>query len=118
MGIKNIGFVEDLPNRWTSDLHILGTTADLPRLIETYRITHIFISLPLNRYHEARHVFDILSRTVVEVRLVSDIPSLAGLSLTTTNLDGLPIIGLPKARISGSISSSSGRWISPCRCWP
>jgi Undecaprenyl-phosphate glucose phosphotransferase len=94
MGIKNIGFVEDHPNRWTSDLHVLGTTADLPTLIERYNISHVFISLPLNRYHEARHVFDILSRTVVEVRLVSDIPSLAGLSLTTTNLDGLPIIGL------------------------
>src|SRR5262249_14291615 len=29
-----------------------------------------------------------------EVRLVTDVPSLAGLSLTTTNLDGLPVIGL------------------------
>ena len=25
MGIKNIGFVEDQPSRWTSDLDILGT---------------------------------------------------------------------------------------------
>jgi Undecaprenyl-phosphate glucose phosphotransferase len=94
MGIKNIGYVEDLPNRWTSDLHILGTTGDLPALIDRYSISHVFISLPLHRYHEARHVFDILSKTMVEVRLVSDIPSLAGLSLTTTNLDGLPVIGL------------------------
>lgn len=94
MGIKAIGFVEDQQNHWASDLHILGTTADLPALIERYGISHVFISLPLNRYHEARHVFDILSRTVVEVRLVTDIPSLAGLSLTTTNLDGLPVIGL------------------------
>jgi Undecaprenyl-phosphate glucose phosphotransferase len=30
----------------------------------------------------------------VEVRLVADVPNLAGLSLTTTNLDGLPVIGL------------------------
>src|SRR5205085_4192756 len=29
-----------------------------------------------------------------EVRLVADVPDLAGLSLTTTNLDGLPVIGL------------------------
>src|SRR5262249_41627459 len=32
--------------------------------------------------------------SLVEVRLVTDVPSLAGLSLTTTSLDGLPIIGL------------------------
>jgi Undecaprenyl-phosphate glucose phosphotransferase len=94
MGIRNLGFVEDQPNRWTSDLDILGTTAELPLLIGKYGIEHVFISLPLSRYHEARHVFDTLSQTLVEVRLVADIPNLAGLSLTTTNLDGLPVIGL------------------------
>ncbi len=94
MGIRNLGFVEDQPNRWTEDLDILGTTADLPKLIAKYAVEHIFISLPLNRYHEARHVFDILSQSLVEVRLVADVPNLAGLSLTTSNLDGLPVVGL------------------------
>jgi Undecaprenyl-phosphate glucose phosphotransferase len=94
MGIRNLGFVEDQPNRWTSDLDILGTTADLPQLIHKYGIEHVFISLPLSRYHEARHVFDTLSQTLAEVRLVADVPALAGLSLTTSNLDGLPVIGL------------------------
>jgi Undecaprenyl-phosphate glucose phosphotransferase len=94
MGIRNLGFVEDQPNRWTSDLDILGRTPDLPQLVVQYGIEHVFISLPLNRYHEARHVFDTLSKTLVEVRLVADVPNLAGLSLTTSNLDGLPVIGL------------------------
>jgi Undecaprenyl-phosphate glucose phosphotransferase len=39
-------------------------------------------------------VFDVLSQTLVEVRLVADVPELAGLSLTTSNLDGLPVVGL------------------------
>ena len=56
MGIRNLGFVEDQPNRWTEDLDILGTTSDLPTLISKYSVEHVFISLPLNRYHEARHV--------------------------------------------------------------
>src|SRR5262249_48130925 len=94
MGIRNLGFVEDQPNRWTSDLDILGTIADLPLLVAKYGVEHVFISLPLNRYHEARHVFDTLSQTLAEVRLVADVPNLAGLSLTTSNLDGLPVIGL------------------------
>jgi Undecaprenyl-phosphate glucose phosphotransferase len=94
MGIKNLGFVEDQPSRWTGDLHLLGTTAELPRLIEQYHIDHVFIALPMSRYHEARHVYDVLSQTLAEVRLVADVPNLASLSLTTTNLDGLPVIGL------------------------
>jgi Undecaprenyl-phosphate glucose phosphotransferase len=94
MGIKNLGFVEDNQSRWTGDLNILGTTADLPRLIHQYGIEHVFISLPMSRYHDARRVFDILSQTMAEVRLVADVPELSGLTLTTTNLDGLPVIGL------------------------
>jgi Undecaprenyl-phosphate glucose phosphotransferase len=94
MGIKNLGFVEDQPSRWTGDLDVLGTTADLPRLIEQYTIDHVFIAVPLTRYHDARRVFDVLSQTLVEVRLVADVPGLAGVSLTTSNLDGLPLVGL------------------------
>jgi Undecaprenyl-phosphate glucose phosphotransferase len=94
MGIKNLGFIEDQSNRWTADLDILGTFNDLPELIKRYNIGHVFIALPLSRYDDARRVYDILSQTVVEVRLVADIPNLAGVSLTTTNLDGLPVLGL------------------------
>jgi Undecaprenyl-phosphate glucose phosphotransferase len=94
MGIKVVGYVEDQPTRWAADLNILGTTGDLPHLIERHRVAHVFICLPLSRYHEARHVFDKLSQTLVEVRLVADLPELAGVALTTSNLDGLPVIGL------------------------
>jgi Undecaprenyl-phosphate glucose phosphotransferase len=94
MGIRTAGFVEDSPSRWTSDLPILGTTADLPDLVEQHHIEHVFIALPLHRHAEARKVFDALAQSFVEVRLVLDVPDLAGLSLTTANLDGLPVIGL------------------------
>src|SRR6202030_860187 len=70
------------------------TPTDLPKLIEKYQIEHVFICLPLSRYHEARRVFDVLSQTLVEVRLIADLPELAGVSFTTSNLDGLPVVGL------------------------
>ena len=34
---------------------------------------------------DARRVFDILSQSLVDVRLVADVPNLSGLTLTTTN---------------------------------
>jgi Undecaprenyl-phosphate glucose phosphotransferase len=94
MGIRTVGFVEDNPSRWAADLNVLGTTADLPDLVAKHRAEHVFIALPLNRHAEARKVFEVLGQTMVEVRLVLDVPNLAGLSLTTSNLDGLPVIGL------------------------
>jgi Undecaprenyl-phosphate glucose phosphotransferase len=94
IGIRPVGFIEDNPSRWTSDLPILGRIADLPRLVEERRIDHVFIALPLGRHAEARRVFDVLAQSFVDVRLVLDVPDLAGLTLTTSNLDGLPLIGL------------------------
>lgn len=94
MGIKNIGFVEDQPSRWTSDLDILGRMSDLPSMIDKYQVSHVFIALPLNRYHDARRVFDNLAEHLVEVRLIADIPELAGVSLNMTSMHGLPMISL------------------------
>src|SRR5262249_39351263 len=91
LGFKNVGFVEDAPGLMSADLDVLGGFDDLPRLIEKYQISHVFIAMPFKRYEDVRRVFAILSRTVVEVRLVPDLPGLAGagMTLTTTNLDGL-----------------------------
>jgi Undecaprenyl-phosphate glucose phosphotransferase len=94
MGIKAVGFVEDKPNRLCADLDLLGRFGDLPELIRKYRIGHVFIALPMNRYDDARRVFAVLSQELVDVRLVADVPNLAGLTLTTSNFDGLPIVGL------------------------
>jgi Undecaprenyl-phosphate glucose phosphotransferase len=94
MGIRTVGFVEDNPTRWSTDLDILGTVNDLPSLIAKYNVDQVFIALPMSRYNEARRVFDVLSQSIVDVRLTADVPNLAGLSLTTTFLDGMPIIGL------------------------
>ena len=62
MGFRNVGFIEDNPTRWSSDLDILGGVADLPVLIHKYRVDHVFIALPMNRFDEARRVFDVLSQ--------------------------------------------------------
>lgn len=94
LGIKNVGFVEDQPSRWAGDLDILGGVADLPRLVDKYQVSHVFICVPMSRYDEARRVFDTLSQTLVEVHLLADVPALAGLACTTTYFDGMPMIGL------------------------
>jgi Undecaprenyl-phosphate glucose phosphotransferase len=96
LGFKNVGFVEETHGPMSADLDVLGGFEQLPELIRKYQIWHVFIALPFNRYEDIRRVFSILSQTVVEVRLVPDLPALAGagLSLTTTYVDGLAVVGL------------------------
>lgn len=94
LGIKPIGFVEDKPSEWTGDLDIIGKTSDLQQLIEKYKVTYVFICLPMNRFQEVREVFDTLSQTLIEVRLITDVPGLAGLSLGVAPLDEMTMISL------------------------
>lgn len=101
LGIVNVGFVEERQGPLSNDLSILGSFEELPRLIEQKAVSHVFIALPFKRYEDVRRVFGILSRTTAEVRLVPDVPSMAGLSLTTTQLDGLPVIGLRESQHFG-----------------
>src|SRR5262249_28303517 len=73
---------------------LLGGFSDLPLLVQKYGVSHVFIALPMGRYDDVRRVFAILSQSLVDVRLVADVPDLAGLTFTTSNLDGLPLLGL------------------------
>lgn len=93
-GIQTVGYVEDDTGKIPVDLPVVGRIAELPELVERHHVEHVFIALPLNRYADARRVFDSLSQTVVDVRLVADVPALSGLSLTTNTLHGMTVIGL------------------------
>jgi exopolysaccharide biosynthesis polyprenyl glycosylphosphotransferase len=92
-GIRPVAFVDDHPSS-TATLPVVGPIEELPALVENYHVEHVFIALPLNRYADARRVFDVLSQTLVEVRLIADAPAMAGLSFTTSTLHGMPVIGL------------------------
>jgi exopolysaccharide biosynthesis polyprenyl glycosylphosphotransferase len=92
-GIRPVAFVDDHPGPATA-LPVAGTIAELPALVEKLHIEDVFIALPLNRYADARRVFDVLSQSLVEVRLIADAPAMAGLSFTTSTLHGMPVVGL------------------------
>ena len=93
-GIQTVGYVEDDAARWPTDLPVVGTIGQLPQLVERHHVEHVFIALPLNRYADARRVFDALSQTFVDVRLIADVPALSGMALTTNTLHGMTVIGL------------------------
>ena len=94
-GIQPVGYVEDEPHRGpVSDLPVVGSLAEIPNLVERHHIEHVFIALPLNRYADARRVFAALSQTMVDVQLMADLPTMAGMSFHTTQLHGMTVVGL------------------------
>lgn len=101
MGIQTIAYVDDQPARGSSDHVILGPLNSLPELVAMHHIEHVFIALPMSRYKDVRRVFDSLSQSIVEVRLIADAPAMSALSLTTTTLHGMTIIGLRESQFYG-----------------
>ncbi len=93
LGLNVLGFVDE-QTPFNSDLPILGSIPDLPRLVRENQIEQVFIALPMRRFAEVRQVFDLLSDTLVEVHLVPDLPGLSGLSIQTTSLHGMTVLGL------------------------
>ncbi len=94
-GIQPVGYVEDDGHRGSgADLPLLGSIADLPELVAKHHIEHVFIALPLNRYADARRVFAALAQTVVDVQLIADLPAMAGMTFTTTQIHGMTVVGL------------------------
>jgi len=94
-GIQPVGYVEDESHRGPiADLPIVGSISELPELVQKYHIEHVFISLPLNRYTDARRVFAALSQTVVDVQLVADLPAMSGMTFHTAQLHGMTVVGL------------------------
>ena len=95
VGIRTVAYVSDHePAGNHFDRPVLGPIAELPRLVVEHHIEHVFVALPLHHYGDVRRVFDALSETMVDVRLVADIPALSAQALTTSTLHGLTLIGL------------------------
>jgi Undecaprenyl-phosphate glucose phosphotransferase len=93
-GLEPVGFVEDGPERTVVDLPVLGAIDELAKVIERWRAAYVFVALPLARYTEIGRVMRQVADVPVDVRLVPDLPNLAAMSLSTSELDGLPIVGL------------------------
>ncbi|MGL6075957.1 MAG: undecaprenyl-phosphate glucose phosphotransferase [Fimbriiglobus sp.] len=101
MGIQTVAYVDDEVPTNPLERAVVSPLDDLPRLVQELHIEHVFIALPLNRYADARRVFDTLSQSLVDVRIVADVPALTALSLTTSSLHGMTFIGLRESPYHG-----------------
>jgi Undecaprenyl-phosphate glucose phosphotransferase len=91
-GLEPLGFVDDPPGH--PSLGLLGPIAGLAEIIEREQVAYVFVALPLERSGDVVRVMQQLADLPVDVRLVPDVPQLAAMSLSTSELDGLPIVSL------------------------
>ncbi|OHB69303.1 MAG: hypothetical protein A2V70_08550, partial [Planctomycetes bacterium RBG_13_63_9] len=93
-GLKAVGFV-DRPGKVESlVLPRLGEILQIERIVAEHDVDHVFVALPLSRYGELPEVYKAISDLVVEVHLVPDVPSVAGMKLRMLEIDDVAFLGL------------------------
>ncbi|MFN4033505.1 MAG: polysaccharide biosynthesis protein [Fimbriimonadales bacterium] len=71
--VQIVGFVDDDPHKQTIHIHgypCLGTTDDLPRLIEQYGVNDVIIAISSARGELVRRIFHLCLETKARVRIV------------------------------------------------
>ncbi|HVJ79440.1 MAG TPA: undecaprenyl-phosphate glucose phosphotransferase, partial [Planctomycetia bacterium] len=95
LGMQPMGFVAaDAEGAASKVTPPVGAIEDLPRLVDEYGIDYVFIALPLEKFGEARRVFDSLRNTLVDIRVVPDLPSFANVKVEMHAVEGLPVLSL------------------------
>jgi Undecaprenyl-phosphate glucose phosphotransferase len=93
-GLEAVGYVDGPSKRPPPRLPILGAVSELSEIVAQHDIDHVFVALPLARYGELPAVYQALEQLLVEVQLVPDLPTLAGMRIRTFEIDDLAFLSL------------------------
>jgi Undecaprenyl-phosphate glucose phosphotransferase len=102
-----VGFVDDdaakrgLAHR---EVPVLGTTADVARLVEAHGVDSVFLALPLEAHRTMLEVLQDVGRTVADVHVVPDLLQYITFRAGVEDLDGLPVVHLTQVPLSGWLS--------------
>lgn len=92
-GLELVGFVDEPERAAPAPGPLLGQLADLPQIVADQKIDHVFIALPLKRYGQLPEIYRVLADVLVEIQLVPDLPTLAGMKLNMLEIDRTVFLG-------------------------
>jgi exopolysaccharide biosynthesis polyprenyl glycosylphosphotransferase len=109
LGLKVVGFVDDDPDRGTTDLGrvpALGGVDNLPRLLKQHPIDTVIITLPWQVQRKILKIVRECEKKHVKVRTVPDLFELSLSQVQVEMLGGIPLLGLngePKLKTSSRV---------------
>lgn len=104
IGIKVVGYLTRRPEKVgksLGDVRVLGTYDELPRLLSTYSIDHVFVALPHNSYGDVEKILQFLQNQPVDVRFVPDLLQFMTVQGQAEMFDRIPIVTLQATPLYG-----------------
>ena len=104
LGYQIVGFVDDDPEAGNRDLgriRGLGPTTNLASILRASRVDEVIITLPWMHHRKILAVVGECQQCSVKARVVPDLFQMSLSHVDVQELDGIPLLGLREARISG-----------------
>jgi exopolysaccharide biosynthesis polyprenyl glycosylphosphotransferase len=104
-GINLVGFVDDCPKDRRGDVGdaaVVGGPAQLPELIESLDVERIVVSFSNASTEETLKLIRSVRHLDVQIDLVPRLFEVVGPKASVHTVEGLPLVGLPPARLSRS----------------
>jgi len=103
LGLRVTGFLDDqLPvGERIEGREVLGGYEAVRSVVQSHRVSQIFIALPLEAHQELMKILNSLEGELIDIKVVPDILQFITLHSAVEELDGLPIIGLSESPITG-----------------
>jgi exopolysaccharide biosynthesis polyprenyl glycosylphosphotransferase len=106
--INVVGFVDDSPRLLRpeiEDVPVLGSVAEVPRLVDIHRVDRVIVAFLRNSHEEMLELIRRLTPLGVQIELVPRYFEVMGPSADIDPVEGLPLLRLGSPRISRSSRS-------------
>ena len=102
LGYRVVGFVDDIHmDLYQASAPILGTLADVPRLIQHHHVGELIIAAPRLEQRDVLEIVASCARAHVNVKLFPDIVQIMSSEVTTSELTGLPMVQVRDVALRG-----------------
>ncbi len=101
LGYNIVGAVNGTVGERVGDVPIVGSTADLPDLIDRYAVDEVIIALPEASHRELVQLVSKCQRGRVNIKVYPDIFAYIAGGLTVDDLNGMPLLSVRDVALRG-----------------
>ncbi len=104
LGYEVVGLVTRNPDFALSEVFgavVLGSTDDLPRLIDEHQIDEVIIALPEATHNEILDLIGKCSRASLSIKVFPDVFQIMASQVSIDDLGGLPLLSMRDVRLRG-----------------
>ncbi|MBN1679395.1 MAG: undecaprenyl-phosphate glucose phosphotransferase [Anaerolineae bacterium] len=101
LGYNIVGAVNGIPGGTVGEVPIIGTTGQIPELIDEYNVDEVIIALPEASHRELLQLVSKCQRGRVDIKVYPDIFAYMTGGLTVDDLNGMPMLAVRDVALQG-----------------